>query len=197
MEYIDKEQEDVKKTFAGEKNKLSKMTFGEKVDYIFTYYKLHILAVLLVIGAITWGIHHAATYVQYRFYGMVINSGEFNESREQEIHDYLGMGKHDGFSLTGDLFTDEMSSGGYGNRLTIFVMAGQMDFAFTDQTGVDFLNDMGAAYEVRDISDSPIHEYFGLDDNTKYLVLGNLSGEEEYMNSFCEMLDKIEKGEIK
>ena len=37
--YNDKEQEAVRKTLAGEKNKLSKMTFSEKVDYIWTYYK--------------------------------------------------------------------------------------------------------------------------------------------------------------
>ena len=72
--YNDKEQEAVRKTLAGEKNKLSKMTFSEKVDYIWTYYKLHMLAVALVLIVVGWGVHHAMTYVQYQFYGMVINS---------------------------------------------------------------------------------------------------------------------------
>ena len=46
-----------------------------------------------------------------------------------------------------------------------------------------------------DISDSPIHEYFGLDDNTNYLVIADLSGSEEYMNNFYKLLYEIEEGE--
>ena len=46
-----------------------------------------------------------------------------------------------------------------------------------------------------DISDSPIHEYFGLDDNTNYLVIADLSGSEEYMDNFYKLLYEIEEGE--
>ena len=40
--FTDKEQEAVKKTWAGEKAKLKQMSFGEKLEYIWAYYKLHI-----------------------------------------------------------------------------------------------------------------------------------------------------------
>ncbi|MBQ6463289.1 MAG: hypothetical protein IJJ59_08200 [Pseudobutyrivibrio sp.] len=231
MAYTDTEQEAVKKTWAGEKAKLKQMTFSEKLEYIWAYYKLHILVVLLIIGAITWGVHHALTYVQYRLYGMVINSSQFNEELNTTLHDTLDMAKHDGVNITADLYTDESANmGGYGNRLDIYVMSGQLDFAFTDKEGVDYLVNMGAIRDIKelapdyllsewsddklyeasvvgddgntysgnvavDISDSPIHEYFGLDDNINYLVLADLSGSEEYMNNFYKLLYEIEEGE--
>lgn len=41
------EREAVKKTFRGEKKKLSKMTFSEKLKYIWAYYKTPIIGVLI------------------------------------------------------------------------------------------------------------------------------------------------------
>ncbi len=193
--YNDTEQEAVKKTWAGEKAKLSQMSFGEKLEYIWAYYKLHILAILLILGAITWGVHHAMTYVEYRIYGMVINSGQFNEELNDTLHDTLKMAKHDGVNITADLYTDESANmGGYGNRLDIYVMSGQLDFAFTDQAGVDYLVDgkTYSGYVAVDISDSKIHEYFGLADNINYLVIADLSGSEEYMDNFYKLLYEIE-----
>lgn len=230
--YIDKEQESVNKTFKGEKAKLATMSMSEKLGYIWEYYKIHLFVILLVLGIIIWIIHHALTYVQYKFYGMVINSDQYSTEVEAQMHDILGMEKHDGFSLTGDLYTDDnVNMGGYGNKLDIFIMAGQLDFAFTDEEGVKHLVDMGAVMDLKDtvpdellakwqsedliysmdvtdddgitgnydvavdISNSPIHQYFGLDDNTKYLLIADLSGSEEYLQNFYDLLLRIEKGE--
>ena len=227
--YVDNEQEAVRKTFAGEKAKLSQMTFSEKLSYIFEYYRIHIIVAILILAAVIGIVHHFMTYVQYKFYCMVINSSEYNQSVESEIHDALGMAKHDGFSITSDLYTNETANmGGYGNRLDIYVMAGQLDFAFTDEEGVDYLVKMGAVRDIKDsapdellrqwtddnllynmdvtddegktfnadvavdISASPIHEYFGLSDNIKYLVIADLSGSEEYMNNFYKVLEDID-----
>ncbi len=234
MGYTDKEQEAVNKTWAGEKAKLAQMTAGQRVEYIFNYYKIHIAVIILILVVIIGAIHHAMTYVQYKFYCMVINSSQYNEQIEDDLHDMLGMEKHDGFSISADLYTDEMANmGGYGNRLDIYVMAGQLDFAFTDKEGVDYLVKMGAVRDINemvpdtllsewkskdlllnedviddegkitnadiavDISNSPIHEYFGLDDRTKYLVISDLSGSEEYMQNFYTVLEQIESGELK
>lgn len=233
-QYVDNEQENVNKTFAGEIAKLKQMSFREKLRYIFEYYKIHILVIVMVIAVIIGVVHHAMTYVQYKFYGMVINSSQYDQSVESELHDRLGMAKHDGLSITADLFTDDMyNMNGYGNRLDIYVMAGQLDFAFTDEEGIEYLTKMGAVRDVKDcapeelltewtddnllynmdvtddagqtinadvavdISESPIHEYFGLDDDTKYLVIADLSGNEEYMNNFYKALVDIESGELK
>lgn len=230
--YIDNEQESVNKTFKGEKKKLSQMTFGQKLEYIFEYYKVHMIIALIVLIVLGWCIHHAMTYVQYKFYGMVINSDQYSTEVEAQMHDILGMEKHDGFSITADLYTDDTANmGGYGNKLDIYVMAGQMDFAFADEEGVEHMVQLGAIRDIKDtapadilklwqdqgrlynmevtdddgvtgsydvavdISDSPIHEYFGLDENTKYLMVADLSGSEEYLERFYELLYKLEIGE--
>ncbi|SCZ78788.1 hypothetical protein [Pseudobutyrivibrio xylanivorans] len=232
MEYVDKEQEQVTKTLKGEKKKLSQMTFGQKLEYIWEYYKLHILVTLLIIGAISWGVHHAMTYVQYKFYGMIINSGQYNEQVAKSMHDTLGMEKHDGFSLSGDFYTNDTENmGGYGNKLDIYIMTGQLDFAFTDEVGVKYLVDMGVVRDLKttapdklldlwtsegrlynvdvtdddgitgnydvavDISGTGIQEYFGLDENMKYLMIADLSGSEEYLQNFYKLLYEIETGE--
>lgn len=232
MGYVDNEQEAVKKSLKGERKKLSQMTFGQKVEYILEYYKIHIIIGILIIGAIIWGVHHAMTYVQYKFYGMIINSSQYNEQVADKMHDTLQMSKHDGFNLSGDFYTDDnVNMGGYGNKLDIYVMTGQLDFAFTDEAGVKYLVDMGVVRDLKttvpdklladwtsegrlynvdvtdddgvtgnydvavDISGTGIQEYFGLEDSIKYLMIADLSGSEEYLNNFYELLYEIERGE--
>ncbi len=216
--YEDAEQESVRKTFAGEKNKLSKMTFNEKVDYIFSYYKLHILAVLLAVTAVVWGIHHALTYVRYDFYGLVVNSSQVDSNRQQDIHDYLGMDKHEGVSLSADVYTDERGDLAYGNRLDLLIATGQMDFAFTDEAGLEYLEEslfnneeeLEVSLELlkeygtitgdrpaKDISGSPIQKYFGLEDDVHYLFFNPGELNQDKLKAFKKMLDEIEAGAIK
>ncbi|SDH74097.1 hypothetical protein SAMN05421493_103194 [Pseudobutyrivibrio sp. 49] len=232
MKYVDNEQEAVKKSLKGEKKKLSQMTFGQKLEYIWEYYKFHIIVALLIVGAITWGVHHALTYVQYKFYGMIINSSQYNEKVADEMHDVLKMAKHDGFNLSADFYTyDDVNMGGYGNKLDIYIMTGQLDFAFTDEVGVKYLVDMGVVRDLKttapdklldlwtsegrlynvdvtdddgitgnydvavDITGTGIQEYFGLDEKMKYLMIADLSGSEEYLQNFYDLIYKIEKGE--
>lgn len=193
--------EKVKGYLREEKAKLSKMNGKQKADYIFTYYKVHILIALFVVISIGGLIHHYATYVSYELYGMVINSDVINEDREKDIHDYIGMERHDGVDLTAGLYTSETASAGaYGNRLDILILAGQCDFVFTDEEGCQYLEDYEVVDENNepiDISDSPIHEYFGLDDNTNYLVWVGLSGNQEYLDAMMQMMKAIDSGKIK
>ena len=181
------------------KEKWNSMTRAEKADYIFTYYKIHIIGAVALILAIIWGIHHAMTYVDNEFFGLVVNGDELNLDRESDIREYIGMTGHSGVSLQAGLYTDEQSSGGYGSRLSILLMAGQGDFLFTDEAGVEYFKEFFGTdeVEVRDISDSPIKEYFGLGKDENYLILANLSGNQEYMKAFEKMLEDIESGKLK
>lgn len=232
MAYTDKEQESVRKTFAGEKAKLAQMTLSDKIQYIFTYYWIHILIIIGIIGAIAWFIHHQMTYVDYKLYGVVINSAELNEDLEQELPGLLSMDGHDGFSFIGGLSGDPDSNNtSYYNQIDLYTVSGQMDFAFTDEAGVQYLCDLGTPLDVTnelpedllevwsgreavfnqrndnddtyfenyaaiDISDTKVHDYFGLDDNMSYLVLVDLSGNHEYVEAFYQLLYQIEVGEI-
>ena len=228
MAYQDNEQEQVTKSWAGEKAKLDQMPFDKKVGYIFTYYWMHMLIVLVIIGAIGWFVHHRMTYIDYKLYGVVINSSQVDESLEKKMPTLLGMGKHDGVSLVAGLSGDvDANSTAYYNQIDIYTVSGQMDFAFTDEAGVQYLCDLGTPLDVTkqlpdnlmsiwknrvatfsqrnenddtyfenyaaiDISGTNIQEYFGLEDTMSYLVIVDLSGNEDYMQQFYQLLYEIE-----
>ena len=228
MAYQDNEQEQVTKSWAGEKAKLAQMPFDKKVGYIFTYYWMHMLIVLVIIGAIGWFVHHRMTYIDYKLYGVVINSSQVDESLEKKMPTLLGMGKHDGVSLVAGLSGDvDANSTAYYNQIDIYTVSGQMDFAFTDEAGVQYLCDLGTPLDVTkqlpdnlmsiwknrvatfsqrnenddtyfenyaaiDISGTNIQEYFGLEDTMSYLVIVDLSGNEDYMQQFYQLLYEIE-----
>ena len=174
------------------------MTLEKKIEYILDYYKIHIFIGILAVLAVVWGINHALTYVDYKFYGMEINSEQYDEESIDHLRDNLGLQKHEGFSFTSGLYTDE--SGGvsaYGNRLTLMIMTNQLDFAFADEEGLKYLQGCGFVQDFTDISDSPVQDYFGLDDKTKYVVFVGLSGNDRFMDNFKNFLQGIESGEIK
>ncbi|WP_028234622.1 hypothetical protein [Pseudobutyrivibrio sp. MD2005] len=229
--YIDREQEQVNKTLSGERAKLSRMTFSQKISYIFTYYKMHIVIFLIIVGALVWIVHHRLNYVEYKLYGTVINSDQVDTSLEKTMPKLLGMGKHEGFSLIAGLSGDvDANSSSFYNQIDIYTVSGQMDFVFTDEVGVQYLCDMGTPLDVTeelpdnlmeiwtnreaefsqrkenddtyfdnyaavDISGTKVHDYFGLDDNTTYLVIVDLSNNEQYMQNFYQLLYDIEMGE--
>lgn len=147
--YKDSEQEKVTKTWAGEKAKLAQMNSKQKLRYIFSYYWMHLLIILIIISSIVWVVHHRLTYVQYKLYGVVINSDQVDESLEKTIPKELNMGKHEGFSLVSGLSGDvDNNSTAYYNQIDLFTVSGQMDFAFTDEAGVQYLCDLGTPLDV-------------------------------------------------
>ena len=91
MAYQDKEQEQVTKTWAGEKAKLAQMPLDKKIGYVFTYYWMHMLIVLVIIGVIGWFVHHQMTYIDYKLYGVVINSSQVDENLEKTMPELLGI----------------------------------------------------------------------------------------------------------
>lgn len=197
--YYDSEEESVRKTLAGEKNKLSQMTPGARIDYIFTYYKFHIIGTILVILAIIWGIHHAMTYVKDEFFGMVINSETVDYDRAEDIREYLGMDKHSGVRIQAGLYPDDTASAGGGTKLSILLNARECDFIFTDEAGLEYIRSFFEDYTTpaENIQDSPIHDYFGLDDNTIYMIRADFLGREDYNQAFDKMLEDIENGNLK
>ena len=207
------------------------MSFKEKLSYIFTYYWIHLLIIVLIIGVIGWFVHHRMTYVDYKLYGVVINSAQVDESLEKTMPELLEMGKHEGFSIIAGLSGDvDANSTAYYNQIDLYTVSGQMDFAFTDEEGVQYLCDLGTPLDVTaelpenlmdlwknreatfsqrnenddtyfdnyaaiDISGTKVHDFFGLDDNMCYLVLVDLSGNEDYMQNFYQLMYDIEMGE--
>ena len=147
--YTDSEQEQVNKTFAGERAKLSQMTFPKKISYIFTYYWMHLAIILVILGVIGWFVYHRLNYVDYKLYGVVINSEQVDSNLEKTMPKLLGMDKHEGFSMIAGLSGDvDANSTAYYNQIDIYTVSGQMDFVFTDEAGVQYLCDLGTPLDV-------------------------------------------------
>lgn len=226
---ITREQESVKKTFAGEKAKLAKMTFSEKIEYIFAYYKIHIIVILAVISIIGYSIYHAMTYTRYVLYIDILNSYEGNLDRDVEIGEYIGLDKHESVGLEYGIDTSaDAAAGSLYKQIDIYTIADEIDVCFTDKEGADYVAGLGttqlmetelpkelyelwedkivelSVYDTNtddtfydlpsavDISGTKVAEYFGLSPETKYMIVCDLSGHEEYMQKFFMMLYDIE-----
>ena len=69
----DAEREAIKKSFKGEKKKLSKMRLSEKLKYIWSYYRIPIIGGIFAIVALSYLIFVFATKKETVFMGVVVN----------------------------------------------------------------------------------------------------------------------------
>jgi hypothetical protein len=131
-----------------EKKKMADMTGREKADYIWTYYKIHILVIVLLI-AILIGI--GQTIYRMSFHEaigiMVVNekSGSSDEKRqewEKELRETLNLGKKDlveidsGITLaSGDQFT-EYDYAGYA-KFSALVASKSVDVILCDKKALE------------------------------------------------------------
>lgn len=73
-----------KEEWQKEKKKLSRMTLGKKLEYLFEYYKLWIFGTLLVIGLAVSIISTVVSHKPSAFYAMMLNAGSGNGSVNPE-----------------------------------------------------------------------------------------------------------------
>ena len=172
-----REDEAVNKTLKGELDKLSKMEPSKRVEYIFNYYKFHILVIVIVIASIVGFIHHRLTYETTALFGYVINSTQVNEEAENVITEYAAMGKHDRCVIQTGLYSDFEGQGGYMNQLVVYVAAGSMDFVLTDEAGLKYIGNMGAVNDVRDLLPKELAEKWA--DRVVEMEIRDASSEDE------------------
>ena len=230
---ISREDEKVTKTFSDEKKKLSNMTGAQKCEYIWSYYKIHIIGAVLLICAIIWFVHYRMTYEVYKLYGVVVNSDEIRDDAADVIEDYLQMEKHEAVNIASGLEGNADNPSSYDNPLSVYTGAASVDFIFADELGADYVCELGAVLNIEDslpddlqklwsdrivemtvrdfeqegkyikgpvavdISGTKVQEYFGLSGETCYFLVDDLSGNEEYMEKFYQMLYDIETEKLK
>lgn len=74
----------LKEEWLKEKKKLSRMTWGQKIEYIIEYYKFWILGIVLVVGVLTSVISTIVSHKPNGFYAMMLNAGSGNETANPE-----------------------------------------------------------------------------------------------------------------
>lgn len=196
------EREAIKKSFAGERKKLSSMKFKEKVDYIWSYYKAPIIGVILVGTLLGYFTYSLVTRKETTLTGLFVNVSSNNaEGFSVGLGEYMGLDdKHqvsviDAVNLNSGSAYSTKNYSGAAQVLTV-VASKELDFAMADKKGLEYL------YEneiLKDLSQlMPADIYAGFTDrlytvNDKVIAI-DLSGSkfQEAMN-FSDLIELKEK----
>lgn len=155
-----------------EKEKLKTMTLGEKMDYIWTYYKAQIIIAALFVIFIISLVHHLLTDNQESIlYSMVINSDVFqtDDSIPQVYTDFMAEKGLDPKEYKVDYhagLTVALNEEGEANDLQMFsvvatlLMSGTIDHIMTDADVVVMLGEIGYIMPMEDyLPQEKIEEY--------------------------------------
>jgi len=166
-DFVDEEQQSVNKTLAGEKKKLAQMSFIEKVEYIWSYYKLHIFAVVVALVFIVSLAKHFITYKDPTLCGVLINTYNYSTTAEQVINEKLHengvLGKREAAVIYADANSEaNLTMGEYFSKLDVYTAAHTIDYMLGDQAAVDYIcNNMGTTFDVRDYMSDDLMALWG------------------------------------
>lgn len=141
------EREAVKKTFKGEKKKLSKMTFSEKIKYIWSYYKTPIIGGLVGILLVGYIISFVSTRKTTMLMGVAVNdTGLKVQEFTQELGEYLGLGEkqqvdfQEAVFLSSTATSNTLSHNMSGtSQILSLVAARELDFVLCDEDGFSYM----------------------------------------------------------
>ena len=160
------ERESVKKTFKGEMKKLSRMSFKEKLRYIWSYYWIPIVGTLVFVVLVAYIISFVSTRKTTVLMGVVVNDTQTNvEEVSHSIEEYLGVGEKEKVDLLDGVYTNSTSYGTQyshnmsgSTQLLSYLMAKELDFVICDDTGLEYLLTNVLCREVTDYCDADSEE---------------------------------------
>lgn len=157
------EDKTIRKTIREESEKLSGMTWGRRLGYIWDYYKPLMVAVLCVIFAISLGVTIYRSKQQkslINVYMMDCNASTVSgEEMEQEFAEYLGgLGKHEYVLVDTQLITDSETTTEYSISSQVKLMAvassGELDMMILNQSAYEAFVSQGYLMELDEILSS-------------------------------------------
>lgn len=142
-----------------EKEKLKTMGFREKVDYIWTYYRLPIVASVIILCLIVSFVHNIITMKDTLMYSMVINANTYDNAEEENdssqpklFQDYMNVKGYDldkyQIDVNTTLMFDPAEDPAYSDTrsysvLTTLMMSGTVDNVMADKNIFDALANSG------------------------------------------------------
>jgi hypothetical protein len=141
------EREAVKKTFKGEKKKLSQMTFPEKIKYIWSYYKAPIIIICVAALLVGYMSYVVCTRKTTMLMGVVVNDSMVQTKDVSEtLADVLGLTARQQVELVDGIQLNSITTGtNYSHNMTgsaqilAYVAARELDFALCDADGLSFM----------------------------------------------------------
>ena len=141
---------------------------SKKLEFVWDYYKIHILVALALIAGISYYVHHLVTAKDIALSGMLLNVDalEHRDDIEELKQDILRQLKIDtdkyelnfidGYKLTGNAATD------YDTQQAIFVQlgAGSLDFTISPLEYMQYYAYQDCFYDLRDLlSEEQLQKY--------------------------------------
>lgn len=153
---------DIKKEAQNEREKLKKMSFRDKLWYIWEYYKFHLLAVvvvLFILNVVGTSLYRQSFTTRLSFAIVNDRSGGLAncESFETSLHDFLGYGKKDLIEINEGIFLtfDEtkMTEYSYASmaKISALTAGGQLDVMIADEDTISHYTSLDAFLNIRDL----------------------------------------------
>ncbi|MCR5743483.1 MAG: hypothetical protein K6F92_07185 [Lachnospiraceae bacterium] len=141
------EREAIKKTFDGEKKKLSAMTWEERFSYIWSYYKVPILLGTFIIIVLIYLINVFATRKDTMLMGVIIGDGATNKAAvEVELARYLGLDQKQQVDIQQGIYlTHGYSTGvntgnmGGASQIMAYIATRELDFYIASEDGLNYM----------------------------------------------------------
>lgn len=150
------DERSVKEIIREEWKKLSGLTWGQRLGYIWDYYKPLMVAILLIAGAISIGVtiyHNLQINHVFQTYWINSNSFEFDSDEvAAEFAEYIGgIGKNDEITVDASIQYSLTENTEYSMaaqmKLTALMAAGDMDVLLLDGEIYEHFMEVGAAFQ--------------------------------------------------
>lgn len=183
-----------------EREKLKAMNFGEKIDYIWTYYKAPILITLFLLISVIYTVHHFTTNNQESIlYSMVINADATDQTNGADLYDaFLEKQGYDTenykIERNTSIVLTKTEDGNYTDPQMLsvmytLIMAGTVDHVLANEDTLLMLSENGYVM--------PLSSYMSEEEIAKYdaegRVLYAIDPETNENTAFCISLEDCEK----
>ncbi len=146
MAQKDLEEQAVRKTFKGELQKLKDMTLSQKAEYIYSYYRIHILIIVLVVLAAVYGVYTATHRQDTAFQGVFLNytlSDTTIDETEASLSTYFALSSDYTTILESGLYVGEEATDYTGvMKLTAYISAKELDMIIGNTSAVQYVMGM-------------------------------------------------------
>lgn len=150
----------IKETVRMELKKLAGLSWGQRIGYIWDYYKPLMVAILVIIACISMGvtIYHNLQ-INHIFQAYLINSNSFNLDTDQmtaDFTDYIGgIGEKDEITIDTSMTYDENDNSQFGMasqmKLVTYGAAGEMDLLIGDDALYDHYAQSGGMMDMTEV----------------------------------------------
>ena len=157
----EKERESLRKSIQGEKKKLRDMTWGERFQYIWDYYKIPIITVIVAVITVVSLVRHYATLKEDVLFGVIVNANAQGVTTfSSDLDAYLELGDKEGTFLENGLWLNATATFESETKLTCYIAAHDLDYFLGDADAMNYFAKQGLISDLEKILPEELYTYF-------------------------------------